>query len=394
MDFPALLDGLPVGVVVLDRDRRVLFLNKALEALTGVGRAEASGAPCAQILRSTACLRRCPHLPGASQTPIEGDCLSRDRRKAPIRVTPVLVRDREGELLFRLDVVEELTVREAGQETSPIGSLDSLVARSAEMRRILDLVPVLAQSEAPLLITGETGTGKDLLAEALHRASPRSRQPFVRLSLSPMPEALLESELFGHVKGAAPWAEEDKPGRFQAAGAGTLCLSEIADLPLPQQAKLVRFLDEKVVLPVGGDKPVRAGARLIAITGSQPEALLAAGRLREDLFHRLSALRIHLPPLRERAEDVDFLLTHFLRAFARKLKKKVSAFSEEARRALAAYPFPGNVRELKNIVDYAVMVCPGETIGPEHLPAHLSLSAHGHPGKGRAAQGRKAGRRS
>lgn len=370
-DLPALLDGLPVGVALLDDGGRILLLNKALEALTGYTRDEVRGLPCRHVLRSRACVQGCPHerLDGHG-TAVETDCINRHRRKIPVRITPVRVTGNDSTPVCILDVVEDLTaLKEMEARLSQATGQGQIVGRSPAMEKILRLVPVIAQHDAPVLITGETGTGKDLLAESVHKASPRSREPFVRFSCGPMPSELLDAELFGR---AVSQTGELKPGRFQQAHGGTLYLSEIADLPVIQQARLVRFLDEGTVLPVGAGKAVRVNTRLMASTAESPEKLVRDGRLRDDLFHRISAIRLHLPRLQERGEDVGFLLHHFLSHYAARFKKRISGITPKALREVCAHDFPGNVRELKNIMEFAVMVCQGETIRTEHLPGHLS----------------------
>jgi PAS domain S-box-containing protein len=391
-DLPSLLDGLPVGVALLDDAGRVLMLNKALEALTGYSRDEVRGMPCRHVLRSRACVQGCPHgrddLPGAG---VETDCINRHRRKIPVRITPVRVSDGNNRPVCVLDVVEDLTaMREIEARLSQATGQGQIVGRSPIMEKLLRLVPVIAQHDTPVLITGETGTGKDLLAESTHKASPRSREPFVRFSCGPMPPELLDAELFGRMlDGTADF----KPGRFQQAQGGTLYLSEIADLPLSQQMSLVRFLDEGVVLPLGASKTVRVNVRLMASTAESPERLVRAGQLREDLFHRIAAIRLHLPRLKERGEDLGFLLHHYLNHYAARFKKNIKGISPEALRLLCSHDFPGNVRELKNIMEFAAMVCTDDNIGIGHLPGHLPGLLESAPAKSRAATGRKSARK-
>lgn len=376
-DLPRVLRDLPFGVAVLDCERRTLFLNTALERLTGFSSQEVAGVPCRHVLRGSFCLHQCPALPrqgegGAARCSEsrEGTLINRHRRKVPVRLTSVPVQDADGELLCTLDVVEDLSaLKELEGRLTRTAGPGAIVGRSAPMEHLLRILPAVAQSDAAVLLTGESGTGKDLLAEALHRASSRARESFVRVNATPMPEALLDVELFGQAAsedGAPP-----RPGKFQLAQNGTLYLSEIADMPLAQQGRLLRLLDEKAVVPAGGERPMRLNVRVVAATGRDPEALVKAGLLRQDLFHRLNAVRLHLPPLRERGEDVQFLLTHFLGLFATKLRKQVLGFSEEALRLLSSYDYPGNVRELRNMVEYAVMVCADELVLPEHLPPHV-----------------------
>ena len=391
-DLPALLDGLPMGIVMLDDGGRVLMLNKALENLTGYRREEVRGLPCRHVLRSRACVQGCPH--GSGEGPgsgIETDCINRHRRKIPVRITPVRVCDGNNRPVCVLDVVEDLTaLRETEARLSQATGQGQIIGRSQAMEKLLRVVPVIAQHDAPVLITGATGTGKDLLAEAVHKASPRSREPFVRFSCGPMPEELLDAELFGRVLDGSG---EFKAGRFQQAQGGTLYLSEIADLPLAHQGRLVRFLDEGTVLPVGAIKPVRVNARLMASTAESPEKLVQDGRLREDLFHRISATRLHLPRLKDRGEDLDFLLHHFLGHYAARFKKNITGISPKALLRLNEHEFPGNVRELKNIMEFAAMVCTGDKIRTEHLPGHLTGLFDAGPAQRSAEKVRKTARK-
>jgi len=383
-DLPRILRELPFGVAVVDRDRRTLFMNKVLERLTGYQSDEVAGVPCRHVLRGSFCLHACPRLAcakGAKGAPApadpcaaesrEGTLINRHRRKVHVRLTSVPVLDARGEHLCTLDVIEDLTaLKELEARLTRTAGPGAIVGRCSAMEHLLRILPAVAGSDATVLLTGESGTGKDLLAEALHRASPRARESFVRVNATPMPEALLDVELFGQA-GVAGENSSPRPGKFQLAQNGTLYLSEIADMPLAQQGRLLRLLDEKAVVPAGGERPMRLNVRVVAATGRDPEALVKAGLLREDLFHRLNAVRLHLPPVRERGEDVQFLLTHFLGIYAAKFRKQVLGFSEAALALLSAYDYPGNVRELRNMVEYAAMVCAGDQILPEHLPPHV-----------------------
>jgi PAS domain S-box-containing protein len=389
-DIPRVLRELPVGVAVLDAERRTLFLNAALERLTGYASAEVAGVPCRHVLRGSFCLHSCPRrvCPEGGVAPCaaesrEGTLVNRHRRKVPVRLTSVPVLDRDGGYLCTLEVIEDLSeLKDLEARLSRTAGPGQMVGRCAAMEHLLRILPAVAQSDSAVLLTGESGTGKDVLAEALHRASPRARESFVRVNATPMPEALLDAELFGQAGNPAPGSSDGgqpRPGKFQLAQNGTLYLSEIADMPLAQQGRLMRLLDEKVVTPAGGERPMRLNVRVVAATGRDPEALVRAGLMREDLFHRLNAVRLHLPPVRERGEDIQFLLTHYLGLFAAKFRKNVQGYSREALALLSAYDYPGNVRELKNMVEYAVMVCAGEMITPEHLPPHVRERIAGAP---------------
>jgi two-component system response regulator AtoC len=233
------------------------------------------------------------------------------------------------------------------------------------------LLPITARTDASVLITGETGTGKDLVSEAIHKASKRSRYPFIKVNCGALPESLLESELFGHVRGAFTGADKDKPGMFRLAHGGTLFLTEIGDLSLPLQVKILTVLDDKEFFPVGGSKKVSVDVRIIAATHRDLGELVKQGTFREDLYYRLNVLRLHLPPLRERENDFRLLLDHFFLEFNANLNKKLKGFSPDCLKILSFYNYPGNIRELRNIVEYAVNVCQNETIRPEHLPKNL-----------------------
>lgn len=362
LDFPAILDGLPFGVAVLDREGRVVTLNAALERLTGFTRDEARGAPYRHVIRSGLSLRSSP-----AKGPEDTDIVNRHRRRIPVRVSAVPVRDASGGELLRLEIVEDLSaVRELERRLEEPGEFGQLVGKSRAMERILRLVPSMAQTGEPVMVIGETGTGKDSVAEAIHNLSPRSREPFVRVNCGPMPPESVEAELFGRLRPSG----EVLPGAFQRAGAGTVYLSDAGELPDGIQARLTAYLDEGVVAPAGG-VPAPCQAKVFASSPASPEALVDAGKLRPDLALRLGAMRLVLPPLRERREDIEFLLAHFLGIFAAKFRKKVQGFTPKARRLLLEHDYPGNVRELRNIVEFAVMVCAKPNITPAHLPAHL-----------------------
>jgi PAS domain S-box-containing protein len=387
-----ILGGLPIGIAALDPDCRIVFMNKALEDLTGFTSHEAAGIPCHHVLRCGLHLRgvRQVETLGRGDEPIKGretDIIDRHRHKLPVRVTRIHVRDEQGAVFMFLEAYEDLApLRDMERRLKDASGSGELISRGEAMERIKKVLPAIAQSDSPVLVTGETGTGKDLSAQVIHKASPRARGPFVRVNLGPMPEHLLEIELYGRV------AEEGEavPGCFQRANGGTLYLSELADLPAAHQAGLVRVLDDQTIIPAGSDKAVRVNVRLVAATHKDPEELVRAGVLREDLFHRLGAVRVHLPPLRDRGEDVEFLLTHFLSRFAARFKKDIKGFSPRAIRILRSHSFPGNVRELKNIVEYAAMICQKDMILPAHLPGHIlaALKADQPPASGRPGDNR------
>ncbi|MBX6422879.1 sigma-54 dependent transcriptional regulator [Thermosulfurimonas sp. F29] len=242
-----------------------------------------------------------------------------------------------------------------------------IVGRSPAMRRLFALLPKIARAESNVLITGESGTGKELVARAIHRLSPRAEKPFVVVNCGGIPASLLESELFGYKAGAFTGAKHDKPGLFAQAHGGTIFLDEIGDLPPELQVKLLRVVEYKTFTPLGSTGEIRVDVRIISATNKNLEEEVRAGRFRQDLYFRLNVLSVHLPPLRERREDIPLLVEHFLRKYAEKLGKSGIGISEYALRALMEYDFPGNVRELENIIERSVALETGPLILPETL---------------------------
>jgi two-component system response regulator AtoC len=375
VDFPAFLNALPFSIAVLDRRRHLVVANRALEALTGISQKQAAGLPCYHVMRHRICLQNCPALGlNAEAEPVclESDLIDRERRLIPVRITMAPVKDVGGQLAGFLEIVEDLRLlRKLDAETSQAYGFGRLIGRSPQMEKILQILPLLAQSDSSVLITGETGTGKDLVAEIIHHASGRARGPFIKVNCGALPETLMESEIFGHQKGAFTGAVDDKPGRFRLAHNGTLYLTEVGDLPIPLQVKLLTFLDDKVVYPLGSTRGFRADVRVIAATHRNLEQMAREGSFREDLLFRLNVVSLPLPPLREREGDCRLLLDHFLNAFTVQFKKNIAGLSLEALKILLNYPFPGNVRELRNVVEYTVNMCQDGKIQPQHLPAYL-----------------------
>jgi len=289
-----------------------------------------------------------------------------------VRLTSGPILDSNANLVGFIESVEDMrSAEEPIDESGKTFLFGKLIGRSHEIQRIFRVIPVIAQTDSSVLITGQTGTGKDYVAEAIHHASGRAKGPFIKVNCGALPESLLESELFGHQKGAFTGAVESKPGRFRLAHNGTLYLTEIGDLPLSLQVKLLSFLDDKVLHPLGSTKGIHVDVRVIAATHRNLEQMVREGRFREDLLFRLNVVRLQLPPLVKRGDDIKMLMDHFLQTFSPRFKKKVTAVSEEAKHILLDYPYPGNVRELRNIVEYAVNVCDGSRIQPEHLPAYI-----------------------
>jgi two-component system response regulator HydG len=246
-----------------------------------------------------------------------------------------------------------------------------IISRSPAMRRVMESLAAIAPSEATVLITGESGTGKELVARAVHSASARSKGPYVAVNCAALSETLLESELFGHEKGAFTGAEGRRKGHFQSADKGTIFLDEIGEISPSVQSKLLRVIQEREIQPVGSDRPVRVDVRILVATHRDLARETAQGRFRQDLYYRLNVVSLHLPPLRERPEDIPLLASHFLKKFALKNGKQVKNFTPAAVRRLCAHNWPGNVRELENAVERAVVLLAGEYVGEDDLPPAL-----------------------
>jgi len=373
--FSHLINRIPFSVALLDTSKRVVFMNRSLEALAGISSLEARGIACRHILRSNVCGASCPlESMHVDTEPIcrEGDIIDRNRERIPVRVSFAPLVDIQGNLAGWLECFEDLRATQAQDPLrNEAYTFGPLIGRSPQMEHLFQMVPGIAQTDSSVLITGETGTGKDILAEMIHQHSARSKGSFVKVNCGALPETLLESELFGHRKGAFTGATENKPGRFKLAHNGTLFLTEIGDLPLSLQVKLLSFLDDHVIYPLGSTKGVYLDVRIIAATHRELQAMVQEGKFRQDLLFRLNVVRLQLPPLREREGDIQLLLQHFLDLFTEKFQKDIRGFSRESRQFLLQYPYPGNVRELRNIVEFAVNICTGNTIEMRHLPAYM-----------------------
>ena len=374
-EIAEILDGIPHGIAILDEQMRIVAMNRFLEGLTGYSCSDVRGLYIEFIIRSSLGVRGPIFhqvLSSGQATTVEGDIINRDRRRINIQFTISPIQN-EIELTTGLVVVlEDISSLRTAMSTALFPeNTTGLLGHSLKMQEVFELMPLMARTDASILITGETGTGKDKVAEAIHKASKRGRHPFIKINCGALPESLLESELFGHVKGAFTGAIKDKPGMFKLAQEGTIFLTEIGDMPLPLQVKLLSVLDDREFYPVGGDRKVTVDVRIIAATHRSLKEQVDLGNFREDLFYRLNVLHMHLPPLRERDGDVRFLLDHFLREYALSLSKKISGFTSRSIDVLTSYGYPGNIRELRNIVEYCANICQDERIRTEHLPKYL-----------------------
>jgi len=384
----SILESISDGVFTVDHDWRVTSFNRAAESITGIPRAEAIGRLCSEVFRASMCEADCAlrHTMKTGRPVINRACyiVNADGRRVPISVSTALLRDGGGRIIggaetFRdLSVVEELRKELAGRY-----ELGDIVSRSPAMRRLMDVLPQVAASTSTVLIQGETGTGKELLARALHNLSPRNKGPFVTLNCGALPDTLLESEMFGYRAGAFTGAERDKPGRFARAEKGTLFLDEIGDMSPALQVRLLRALQERQYEPLGAVAPVKADVRIVAASNKELAELVQAGAFRADLYYRVNVIRLELPPLRERKEDVPMLAMRFIERLNRREGRDVAGLTPEALALLMAHDFPGNIRELENIIERAFVLCGarGGFITPQCLPETLQGAARlpSHP---------------
>jgi transcriptional regulator with PAS, ATPase and Fis domain len=300
-------------------------------------------------------------------------CITNRRgKRVPVSISATLLKDAQGVVIGGVETLRDLDlIRQLHREYESQYVFEDMISRSKKMRELFDILPAIAESESTVLIEGESGTGKELVAGAIHKLSPRKNGPFVALNCGALPDNLLESELFGFVAGAFTDAKKDKKGRFAIAERGTLLLDEIGDVSQAMQVKLLRVLQEKIYEPLGGTASVPADVRVIAATNKGLDQLVETGSFRSDLYYRINVMRVRLPSLRERKEDIPLLVGHFVDRFNRLRQRNVPGFSPPALSLLLNYDFPGNVRELENIVEHASVLCGGGIIRPEHLPEYL-----------------------
>lgn len=369
----AILDSISDGVFTIDENWRISEFNRAAEEITGIPRHEAIGKPCSEVFRASMCEVDCAMKrtmeTGKPVVNRSGFIIDAEGERIPVSVSTALLRDEYGNFTGGAETFRDLSeVETLRKELSGKYQIGDLVSRSPAMRVIFELLPQVAASTSTVLLCGETGTGKELLARAIHELSPRSEKPFIAVNCGALPDTLLESELFGYKAGAFTGATRDKPGRFAQAHKGTIFLDEIGDISPALQIRLLRVLQEKQVEPLGTSSPVAADARVVAATNRDLEKAVENGEFRQDLFYRINVIRIDIPPLRERKEDIPLLADHFVQRFNRIQGKKVEGVGAEAMARLMSHNYPGNVRELENRIEHAFVLCDNGWIQTRHLP--------------------------
>jgi len=371
-----LLDSITEGVFTVDREWRITSFNRAAESITGIPRDRALGRPCKDILRASICEGNC-----ALQETIETgtlvvcktvDIVDATGKRRPVSISTAVLKDASGAIVGGVETFRDLTtIEQLRKDVTRTYSFEDIISRSDRMQAIFDILPEVADGTSTVLIEGESGTGKELVARAIHNLGSRRGKPFIAVNCGALPDTLLESELFGYKAGAFTDAKKDKLGRVTRADGGTLFLDEVGDVSPALQVRLLRFLQDRVYEPLGSVSPLQADVRIIAATNSHLQDLVEKGSFRRDLFYRINVVRIELPPLRERMEDVPLLVDHIIGRLNRIQGKDVISISDAALACLMSYDFPGNVRELENIIEQAFVLCHSGHIQRNHLPRGL-----------------------
>jgi len=382
--FEAILRSLNDGVFCVDENWRITCYNPAAAEITGVPREEALGRPCHEVFRSNICEKACAlRFTMETGRPISNMAITVMNRKGnevPVSISTSILKDREGRIMGGVETIRDLSlVEQLRKELDARHGFQDILSKSPKMQHVFDVIPVIAESDSTVLITGESGTGKGLVASAIHNLSPRVDRSFITVNCGAIPDTLLESELFGYKAGAFTNARRDKPGRFALAQGGTIFLDEIGDVSPAIQAKLLRVLQDKVFEPLGGTQSLQADVRIIAATNRDLAQLVDEGRFRTDLYYRINVFRLELPPLRERMEDIPLLVNHFIARFSALKGKDIAGISPEALGILMNHNYPGSVRELENIIEHAFVLCPSGLIQPRHLPKELQLKLSSPP---------------
>ncbi len=360
----------------MDLDWRISFFNQAAAAITGVPTHEALGRPCCEVFRANVCESACV-LRHTLETgkPVVNQAIAilrADGREIPISVSTALLKDEQGQVIGGVETFRDLSLEEElRREIHRQYRLGDIVSKSPLMHKIFALLPEIARSDSTVLIEGESGTGKELVARALHSLSQRAQGPFVAVNCGALPDTLLESELFGYTAGAFTDAKRNKLGRFALAEGGTLFLDEIGDISPALQVRLLRVLEDRTYMPLGSSRTVTADVRIVTATHKNLGQLVEEGSFRRDLYYRINVVKISLPRLAARKEDIPLLTEHFVQRFNRLKQKRLLGVSAGVLAMFMRHNWPGNVRELENAIEHAFILCGQGIIQPHHLPEHL-----------------------
>ena len=374
--YEIVLESISDGVFTVDLNWIITTFNRAAEEITGIKRDKAIGAFCYEVFKSNMCESECPlrktlknGKPVINKT---GYLINLKGRRVPISISTAILKDRNGLVIGGAETFRDLSELELlKSELHSKLRLHEMFSLSPAMSKIFDTLPTIADCPSTVLIQGETGTGKEMIARTIHALSPRRKNPFIAINCSALPDSLLESELFGYKKGAFTGADKDKAGRFALANNGTILLDEIAEITPAMQSKLLRVLQEKEYEPLGSVKTEKTGARILAATNRNLKKMVQEGSFRQDLYYRIDVLSITLPPLRERKEDLPSISERLLHRHRAILKKPVQGFTEQVFSLFYSYHWPGNIRELENFIERAIVLCKGGLITPDLLPVEV-----------------------
>jgi PAS domain S-box-containing protein len=371
-----ILDSINEGVFSVDRNWRITAFNRAAERITGVRKQDALGRVCSDVFRASICEEACAlRRTVTSGKPVIGattDIITVMGKRTPIRISTALLRGEGGAVVGGVETFQDLThVEQLRKELEARYTFEDIVGRSPAMRGLFEILPDIAASSSTVLIEGASGTGKELFARAIHNLSPRKKKRCVVVNCAALPDALLESELFGYKAGAFTDARRDKPGRFALADGGTIFLDEIGDVSPAMQVRLLRVLQERTIEPLGATETVKVNVRVLAATNKDLAGLVSEGKFREDLFYRIRVIHLKLPGLNQRREDIPLLVDHLIAKFNRLQGKDIAGVSEEVLVRLMEHDYSGNVRELENIIEQAFVLCRGGLIQVQHLPPEL-----------------------
>ena len=373
--FKVILSSIADGVFTVDSERIITSFNPAAEKITGIPASKAIGSRCSDIFRSDIC-ENCP-LRETLKTGIETidrpvNIINNLGEKTPISISTAVLRDDEGKVLGAVETFRDLSaIENLRKELNKEYSFEDIISKSPAIHKLFGILPDIAESESTVLIQGPSGSGKELFARAIHNLSPRKANNYVVINCGTLPVQLFESELFGYVKGAFTDAKKDKKGKISVAEKGTVFFDEIGELPMSTQVKLLRVLQQREYEPVGGTTPVKADIRIVAATNRDLKGLVSQGKFRDDLYFRLAVVKFDLPPLKDRREDIPYLVDHFIKKFNARRGKNILSISPEVMGILMRYDFPGNIRELENIIEYGFVVCRNSIIQKQHLPAEI-----------------------
>ena len=381
------LDNLKIGIIAHDLNRHIFYFNKEAERITGYNRKEILGKDCHEAFGEPFCGGQCS-FSGDNHTLKDksgyvNNIVTKNGESRRVEMSVTMIRDEKGRNFGVLASIADVTeILNLSMKAHELTSFSGIIAKDSKMMTVFRQIQDVAGYDYPVHISGETGTGKELVASAIHNESRRSGEPFVPINCGALPESLIESELFGHVKGAFSGALREKKGRFELADKGTIFLDEVAEISRQMQVKLLRFLQDGMFEKVGGENTVHVNVRVISATNKDLKKEVQQKTFRKDLFYRLNVIPIHLPPLRERRNDIPLLVDHFLKEAGEMHKNMPPEISKEAISVLMGYHWPGNVRELQNAIQFAIVHCSGDTIFPKDLPLELKDQSILGPSRG------------